>query len=82
MQTNFASIDLEALHTVVGGADKPAAPPAPTPTPTPAPRPTPTPAPQRGGNDTAWIRNTITCTRSGGPLLGALCGALTPSPAY
>ncbi|HEX3764991.1 MAG TPA: hypothetical protein VHW23_40125 [Kofleriaceae bacterium] len=33
-------------------------------------------------DQTQWIKNTVKCTRIGGPLLGAACGILTPSPAY
>jgi hypothetical protein len=71
--SNFHSITLAQLDCVTGGADTQAA---------PAPAPAPTqPAPQ-GGSDTQWIRNTVNCTRIGGPVLGAICGALTPTPAY
>ena len=41
------------------------------------PQPKPQPA-----DETKWIKNTVKCTRIGGPILGAICGALTPTPAY
>jgi hypothetical protein len=71
MTSNFASIDLGQLVSVTGGADAPAAPPPPPPQPQP-----------QGGSSTQWIQNTATCTRIGGPILGAICGVMTPSPAY
>jgi len=80
MSNSFQSIDFAQLNCVIGGAAKPAT-PAPAPAPAPAPRPAPQPAPS-GGNDTQWIKNTINCARIGGPVLGAICGVLTPSPAY
>jgi hypothetical protein len=40
----------------------------------------PQPKPQKA-DETKWIKNTIKCTKIGGPLLGAACGILTPTPA-
>jgi hypothetical protein len=76
--SNVQAITLVQLNCVTGGADaKPAAPTTPAPQ-----QPAPQPAPTGGGNDTQWIKNTINCTRIGGPVLGAICGIMTPSPAY
>ena len=72
-------LDITQLAAVTGGA-------AATPTPPPPPKPQqpqqPPQQPKQGGPDTQWIQNTISCARIGGPILGALCGVLTPSPAY
>jgi hypothetical protein len=68
MTSNFVAIDLGQLGGVTGGADAPATPPPPP--------------PPQGGSSTQWIQNAATCTRIGGPVLGAICGAMTPSPAY
>jgi hypothetical protein len=38
------------------------------------------PKPEKA-DETKWIKNTIKCTKIGGPLLGAACGILTPTPA-
>lgn len=87
MTTNFFALDLEALSVVTGGADKPAQPQQQQPQTqqpqTQQPRPQPQPQPQPHGNsDTQWITNTARCARVGGPILGALCGIFTPTPAY
>jgi hypothetical protein len=72
MTHNFESIDLAMLTQVAGGKQQ-----QPPPQPQPRQQPQPRPA-----DDSQWIRNTVKCARVGGPLLGALCGVLTPSPAY
>ena len=85
MTNSFASIELEALHAVTGGADKPTTPPTKQPTqPVQHPQPTQTPTQTQphGNSDTQWISNTVRCARIGGPVLGAICGILTPTPAY
>lgn len=72
--THFASVDVVSLSLVTGGqqAQQPSQPQAPA----------PQPQQPRGGNDTQWISNAAKCARVGGPVLGAICGALTPTPAY
>jgi hypothetical protein len=72
MTSRFVSIDLGQLRSVTGGADAPTAPPQPPP---------PQPQPQPGSN-TQWMQNAASCARIGGPVLGAICGAMTPTPAY
>lgn len=73
--THFQSVDVVSLACVTGGQQ------APQPS---QPKPQPQqPKPSGGGsNDTQWISNAAKCARIGGPLLGAVCGALTPTPAY
>lgn len=41
----------------------------------------PRPQQPQPADQTKWIKNTVKCTRIGGPLLGAVCGILTPTPA-
>lgn len=43
-------------------------------------QPKPQPKPQ-AADETKWVRNAAKCARVGGPILGALCGVLTPTPA-
>lgn len=65
MNSNLEAIELSALTQVTGGKDK-----------QPQQPQQPQPA-----DETSWIKNTVKCTRIGGPVLGALCGILTPTPA-
>jgi hypothetical protein len=66
MNNQLEAIELSTLDQVAGGADKPQSQ-------QPAPQPS---------DQTQWIKNTVKCTRIGGPVLGAVCGILTPTPAY
>ena len=74
--THFQTIDVVTLTQVNGGQQRPAPPTPPRPPQQSRPPQQPQPA-----DETRWIRNTVRCARVGGPVLGALCGILTPTPA-
>ena len=73
------------MTTVGSAADKPATPqaePKPTPAPTQQTAPRPAPPTSNGRPKLDVVCNTAFCARYGGPVAGAICGILTPTPAY